>query len=346
MFKSIKELNVLNKRVLVRCDFNVPLDGSGNILDDFRIKESVLTIKYLIENKAKVILMSHLGDPEGKINPILKLDKIGERLGDILKTEIMKADDCVGPAIESYTQDLRGGEVLLLENLRFHQEEKAGSLEFAEKISWLGDIYINDAFSVCHRAHASITGLPQYLPSYAGFLLLKEIENLDKVLRGGQGPVVVIVGGKKIETKSKFINKISELADFVLISGLIKKEIQDKGIQLLRLEKIMGPEDFLDAKDINQKAIDMFCEKILQAKTIVWNGPFGKYEDDKYAKGTLEIAKAIIESRAFSVVGGGETIEFLKKQGIIDKFSHISSGGGAMLSYLAGEKMPGLEALM
>jgi len=345
MFKSIKEFNVLNKRVLIRCDFNVPLDNKGNILDDFRIKESLPTIKYLIGNRAKVILISHLGDPQGKVVPILKLDKVGEKLGDLLNTLILKGDDCIGPAVESNTQDLEGGEVLLLENLRFHKEEEMGDMEFAKKLSWLGDIYINDAFSSCHRAHASITGVPEYLPSFAGFLLLKEIENLNKILKNPQKPMVVIIGGKKIETKSEFINKISETADFVLISGLIKKEIMEKKIELLHPEKIIGPIDSLDALDIDQKAIEMFQEKILQAKTIVWNGPFGKFEQEQYSKGTTAIANAIVESKAFSVIGGGETIEFLTKKSMIEKFSHISTGGGAMLAYLSEEKMPGLKVL-
>lgn len=345
MFRSIKDFNVLDKRVLVRCDFNVPIDNKGNILDDFRIKKSLLTIKYLIENKAKIILMSHLGDPQGKIVSILKMDKVGEKLGELLDTQIMKGDDCIGPAIESHTNDLKGGEILLLENLRFHKEEESGDREFAKKLSWLGDFYVNDAFSSCHRAHASIVGIFEHLPSFPGFLLAEEIKNLDKILKNQQRPMVVIIGGKKLETKSKFINKISELADSVIVSGLIKKEIIEKKIQLLHPEKIIGPEDSLDAPDIDQKSIEIFCGKISQAKTILWNGPFGKFEQEQYAKGTLAIANAIIESKAFSVVGGGETVEFLEKKNIIEKFSHVSTGGGAMLAYLSGENMPGLEAL-
>jgi phosphoglycerate kinase len=345
MFKSIKDFNVLNKRVLVRCDFNVPIDNKGKILDDFRIKKSLLTIKYLIENKAKIILMSHLGDPQGKIVPILKLDKVGERLGELLEVSIMKGDDCIGPAIESHTQDLKGGEILLLENLRFYKEEEAGDYDFAKKLSWLGDFYINDAFSSCHRAHASIIGVPEYLPYFTGFLLTEEIKNLNKILKNPQKPMVVIVGGKKIETKSKFINKISETADNVIISGLIKKEIIENKIQILRPEKIIGPADSLDAPDIDKETTEILCKKILEAKTIVWNGAFGKFEQEKYSKGTLAIANAIIESNAFSVVGGGETVEFLVKRDMIEKFSHVSTGGGAMLAYLAGENMPGLEAL-
>jgi phosphoglycerate kinase len=353
MYKTLKDFNVAGKRILVRCDFNVPVDDRGNILDDFRIKQTLPTIKYLIENKAKIILMSHLGDPKGQVIPALKLDKVAERLAEYLKISIEKSDDCVGPSVESDVNDLKPGSVLLSENLRFHKEEEAGDLEFAKKLSFLGDVYVNDAFGVCHRPHASVAGVPQFLPHCAGLLLEKEIIALDKVLgkspSAGSGqaekPMVAVIGGTKVETKSAFIDRISEVADYVIISGLIKKEVEEKKIQFKYPEKILGPLDSLDSLDIDQKTTDIFCEKIATAKTILWNGPFGKFEDKKYAKGTLAIAKAIIKSKAFSVVGGGETIEFLAKQGMIDKFSHVSTGGGAMLSYLSGENLPGLEAL-
>lgn len=344
--KSLKDFNINNKRVLVRSDFNVPIDDKQNILDDFRIRESLLTIRYLIKNRAKIVLMSHL-DPEsaGLVNLIFKLDKVAEKLSEYLGFAIAKADDCIGPDIESQSNNLEPGQILLLENLRFHKEESAGDLEFAKKLSYLGDIYINDSFSVCHRAHASIVGLPEYLPSCMGLLLEKEIDSLNKVLKSPERPMVAIIGGKKVETKAKFIDKISQIADCVIISGLIKKEVQDKKIVFLHPEKILGPDDSLEALDIDQKTIDLFCEKIIQAKTILWNGPFGKFEDEKYTKGTLALAQAIIESKAFSVVGGGETVEFLKKQGIIEEFSHVSTGGGAMMAYLSGEILPGLKAL-
>ena len=220
---------------------------------------------------------------------------------------------------------------MLLENLRFHKEETDNNLDFAKKLSYLGDIYVNDAFGVCHRDNASITGVPQFLPHCAGLLLEKEIESLDKVMKNPEKPMVAIVGGKKVETKSKFINNISKVADFVIVSGLIAKEVEEKNIKFKFPEKIIAPAGQLDGLDINEESIKIFQEKILQAKTVLWNGPFGKFEDKKYAKGTLAIANAIIESGAFSVVGGGETVEFLNKQGMIDKFSHVSTGGGAML---------------
>ena len=235
--KSLKDFNIDNKRLLVRSDFNVPLDDKQNILDDFRIRESLLTIKYLIANRAKIILMSHL-DPEstGLVNPIFKLDKVAEKLSEYLGFAIAKADDCIGPALESQSNNLEAGQILLLENLRFHKEESERpgghhgypDWEFAKKLSYLGDIYVNDSFSVCHRAHASIAGLPEYLPSCMGLLLEKELNNLNKILKSPERPMIAIVGGRKVETKAKFIDKISQIADCVIISGLLKKEVQDK----------------------------------------------------------------------------------------------------------------------
>lgn len=347
--KTLKDFNVIGKRIIVRCDFNVPIDKKGNILDDFRIKQTLPTIKYLIEERAKVVLMSHLGEPDGRVVPELRMDKIAERLSEYLNFSVGKTDDCIGPEIESEVSALEDGGVLLLENLRFHKEETMSGdadSDFASKLSFLGDIYVNDAFGVCHRKNASVTGVPQLLIEHcAGFLLRNEIEALDKVMVGPDKPMVAIVGGKKVETKAKFIDSISKVADFVIVSGLIAKEIAEKNIKLKFPEKIISPTGQLDALDINDESIKLFQEKISQAKTILWNGPFGKFEDAKYAKGSLEIAKAIIDSGAFSVIGGGETVEFINKQGMIDKFSHVSTGGGAMLSYLAGDKLPGLEVL-
>lgn len=344
--KTLKEFSVVHKRVLVRCDFNVPLDNEGNILDNFRIKQALSTIKYLMENKAKIVLMSHL-DPQstGVVSPRFKLDKIGEELSSLLETSVKKANDCVGPEVESQTNMLDSGKILLLENLRFHKEETSGDADFAKKLSFLGDIYVNDAFSVCHRDHASVTGVPQYLPCCMGLLLEKEIGNLNKILYKPEKPMVVVIGGKKAETKAKLIDRISEISDYVIISGIIKKEAMEKNIQFLHPEKIISPADSLEALDIDEKTAEMFCEKIATAKTVLWNGPFGKFEDEKYEKGTMAIAESIMKSNAFSVVGGGETIEFLNKKGIIQQFSHVSTGGGAMLQYLAGENLPGLEAL-
>jgi len=343
--KTLKDFNFFNKRVLVRCDFNVPIDEKGKILDDFRIKQALPTIKYLIEQRAKIILMSHLGDPAGKIVPELKLSAIGQRLSDLLEVSIGVADDCIGPEIESEVNNLKPGNILLLENLRFYKEELNNGHDFAKKLSFLGEIYVNDAFGVCHRENASVSLLPTLLPSCVGLLLEKEIKALGAVLNNPEKPMIAIIGGKKVETKAKFIENISNVADYVIVSGLIAKEIAEKNIKFQYPEKIVIPTGQLDASDINDESIKMFCEKIMLAKTVLWNGPFGKFEDKEYAKGSLAIANAIIDSGAFSVVGGGETVEFISKQGIIDKFSHTSTGGGAMLAYLAGDKLPGIEAL-
>jgi len=351
--KTLKDYSLTDKRVLVRCDFNVPMDKKGNILDDFRIKKTLPTIKYLIEERAKIVLMSHL-DPESTdiVDKKYNFDKVAERLSELLGFSITKTDNCIGPEIESAANSLEDGGVLLLENLKFHKEETGNDSNFARELSYLGDIYVNDAFGSCHRNYASVVGVPQLLLDHcAGFLLEKEIESLDKIMINPEKPMIAIIGGKKVETKAKFINNISKIADFVIISGLIAKEVTEyssehkQNIKFENPEKIIMPIGKLGALDISDESIKMFQEKIMQAKTILWNGPFGKFEDKKYSKGTLAIANAIIDSGAFSVIGGGETVEFLNKQGMIDKFSHVSTGGGAMLSYLAGDKLPGLEAL-
>lgn len=341
--KTIRDFDLFNKRILVRCDFNVPLDDKGFISDDFKIKETLPTINYLIKNKAKIILMSHLDNQDSKVTS--NLDMVKERLEELLNISVRKTGDCVGKEVKEQANSLKGGEILLLENLRFHGEEIDNNQNFAKQLSSLGDIFINDAFAVSHRAHASVVGVPKFLPHGAGFLIMKEIENLKKILENPKKPMAAVIGGKKVETKSKFINKISEYADFVLVSGLIKKEIIDKKLKFRYSEKIIGPSHDLDALDIDSETIEIFCRKILSSKAVVWNGPFGKFEDGRYKKGTLEIAKAIIKSKAFSVVGGGETVEFLAKESLISKFSHVSTGGGAMLQFLSGEKLPGIEAL-
>jgi len=358
--ETLKDFNVKNKRVLVRCDFNTPLDERGNVLNDFRIKETLPTINYLMENNAKIILMSHLGDPEGKVVEILKLDKIKEKLEELLNLEIIKVDDCVGKDIEAQIYSMKPRDILLLENLRFHKEEEGNNLEFAKSLASLADLYVNDAFSVSHRNHASVAGITKFLPHCAGLLLEKEITILSQLQENPDKPLVAIIGGKKVETKSQIIDKISENADCVLVSGLIKREIVEKKLEFKYPEKIIGPIDVIDADlkvinfneagdkqipDIGPETIKLFRAEILKAKTVFWNGPFGSSEKEDFMNGTKEISKAIIESNAFSIIGGGETIEFINRAGLNDKFNHISTGGGAMLSFLSGEELPGLKAL-
>jgi len=343
--RTLKDFEVKGKRVLVRCDFNVPLDKEGNILDDFRIKQTLPTIEYLIEKGVKVILMSHLGRPEGKVVESLRLTPIQNRLMEYLDVQVSKAPDCVGEEIEKWSREMQPGEILLLENLRFHKEEAENNENFAKELAKLGDIYINDAFSVCHRNHASIVGIPKYLPSGAGFLLEKEIKVLSQIIKNPKRPLVAIIGGKKVKTKSKLIDKISEVADFILINWLIAEELKEKNIQLKYPQKIISPVDKIDTFDIGPKTIDLFKEKIALANTIFWVGPLGQIEEEKFSKGSIETAKAIIESRAFSVAGGGETVKFINKLGLTEEFNHLSTGGGAMLDFIADGKVVGSEAL-
>lgn len=344
--KSIKDFDVKNKKVLVRCDFNVPLNRDGIILDDFRIKKTLPTIQYLISKEAKIILISHL-DPEntGLVDLKFTLKNVAEKVSLLLKLPVMMAEDCVGGKVVQQVEQLKSRELLLLENVRFHAGEVNNTEAFAKKLSDLGDIFINEAFAECHRPYASIVSVPKFLPHGSGFLLEKEIENLNKILENPKKPLIAIVGGVKVGTKAKFIEKISEVADVVIISGLIKKEIIENEIKFENSQKIIGPSDNFDALDIDEKTIELFREKILTAKTVLWSGPFGKFEDKNFKKGTLEIAKAIIKSKAFSVVGGGETVEFLDQENLISKFNHVSTGGGAMLAYLAGDVLPGIKAL-
>ena len=315
--RTIKDFDFKNKKVLVRCDFNVPLGPRGEILDDFKIRQTLPTIEYLIKAGAGITLISHLAQK-------FSLKPVAERLAELL-----------------------GRQVTLLENLRFNKGEEENDDNFAKELAKLGDIYINDAFAVCHRVHASIVGVPRYLPSAAGLLLEKEIKILGEITKNPQKPLIAIIGGAKVETKVKIIGKLLKISDFVLLGGLLNKEItptlKGRGSDRSVGEgKIIGAGEGLD---ISEADLKIFKEKIAQAKTIFWNGPLGKIEDKQFARGTKEIAEAIIESRAFSVVGGGETVKFINKLGLADKFSYVSTGGGAMLSFLSGEELPGLKAL-
>ncbi len=342
--KSLKDFNCHGKKILLRCDFNIPLSEQGNILDDFRIKQTLPTIEYLKERGVKVILISHLNRPEGK-ELKYSLRVVGVRLQELLGFNVRFLSDCIGDEVKKEIDKMELGEIVLLENLRFHKQEEENDSDFAKELASLGDIYINDAFAVCHRKHASIVGIPQYLVSGQGLLLEKEIKILTDLIKNPKRPLISIIGGKKAETKARFINKISEIADFVLINEILDKEIEEKGIILNNPQKIIRPIDNIDTFDIGPKTIELFKEKIKKAKTVFWSGPLGKIEDKEYRNGSEQIAKAIIESNVFSIMGGGETIEFINQSGESSKFNHLSTGGGAMLSFLSGEELPGLQAL-
>jgi phosphoglycerate kinase len=346
--KKITDFDFSGKKVLVRCDFNVPFE-KGKILDDFRIKKTLPTIEFLVKKRAKVILISHFGDPEGKVVEELRLNPIAERLKKLLKKRVLKLDECLGEKVEKAVSSLKEGEILILENIRFYPQEEENDLNFAKEISKLGEIFINEAFSVSHRAHASIVGIPKFLPSGIGLLFEKEINFLEKFLKEYKKPLVVLIGGKKIKDKAPLVEKFLEIGDKILVNHLIAKEIKEGKVKVKFPEKILFPIDGIDKNgeyfDIGPKTIENFKEKIKEAKTIFWNGPFGKIEEKKYQKGTKEIAKAILKSKALSLIGGGETIEFTNKLGITEKFSFASTGGGALLSFLAGKRLPGLEVL-
>jgi phosphoglycerate kinase len=343
--QKLNQGNFEGKRVLVRCDFNVPIEN-GKVLDDFRILKALDTINFLIEKKAKVILISHFGDPEGKRIESLSLDPVAKRLEELLNQKVKKLEEAIGEKVEKEVFSMKEGEVLLLENIRFYPGEEECDLDFAKSLAKLGEFFVNEAFSVCHRKHASVYLLPKLLPSFFGFQLEKELENLENFLKNYQKPLVCLIGGKKIKDKAPLVKKFSEIGDWILVNHLIWEELVNSQIEIQDKEKILPPLDSVNGnKDIGEKTLEIFKEKIKSAKTIFWNGPFGKIEEEKYSKGTEELAKAILESSAFSLIGGGETIEFTNKLKITEKFSFASTGGGAMLKFLAGEKLPGLEAL-
>lgn len=328
----------------MRCDFQVPLDEKGNILDDFKIRATIPTIEYLIEKKAKVILMSHWKPMESQ-KKAESLRLILPKIAELFKKEIKFSDDCVGEKVEKEIAKMQSGEIILLENLRSHKEEELNDDGFARQLARLGDIYINDAFGVSHRPHASLIGIPKYLPSGAGLLLEKEANALKKIMENPKKPLIAVIGGAKVETKTKVINKLSKNADFILIGGLMNYEIKEKNIHFENPWKIVFPLDDINAFDINDQTINLFKQKIKTAKTVFWTGPLGKIEKDEFQKGTMTIAQAIIESGAFSVAGGGETVWFLGKSGLINKFNHVSTGGGAMLDFISDGKLVGIDAL-
>jgi 3-phosphoglycerate kinase len=338
--KKLNDFNLKGKKVLVRCDFNVPLDKRGYILDDFKIRQTLPTIKYLLKQGARIILMSHLGNPGGRINAKLSLKPVAKNIAKSFKTKVFLQKFYKEKGVKAALL----GEMVLLENLRFYPEEEQGKESFARKLASFGDVYVNDAFAVCHRSHASLL-VPKFLPSAVGLLLEKELSSLGELRDNPQKPLVVVLGGnpKGIETKIKLIRKMTQKSKTtVLLGNLIADELSRRRLGFWQSKKVVFPIDSVEGLDIGPKTLKIFKEKISQAKTIFWSGPLGKIEEKRFARGSFSIAKAIIKSHAFSVAGGGETSWFLNKEGLAKEFSHISTGGDAMLLFLAGEKLPGL----
>jgi len=382
-YATLKDFNFSNREVLVRVDFNVPLNKEGKISDDKKIRSALPTIKYLIKNKAMVILMSHLGRPNGKIDNKLRMDVVAERLEKLLKQKIFKLDDCIGAPIENFIDTLFPGEVVLLENLRFYDEEKKNGNFFAQAIASPCQIYVNDAFGTCHRSHASVDAVTKYLPGCAGFLVEAEIEKMEPVLRKPKKPFIAIMGGVKVSDKIEVIKNLLKKVDKLLIGGaMMFTFLKAKGInvdkslveedklkiakELLKNKKIILPIDCVVGNkfkkgtiakevdihdiegfglDIGSKTIKLYNYILKSAKTIIWNGPMGKFEWQGFAQGTDEIARAMAKSKAVTIIGGGDSAEAVADLKLEKKMTHVSTGGGASLEFFGGKKLPALVAL-
>src|ERR1700691_4536034 len=383
--QSVRDLVVKNKRVFIRVDFNVPLaPGGQEITSDKRIKASLPTIRYALEQGAGVILASHLGRPKGKPNPEMSLQPVAKRLEELLGRPVKMAPDCIGPAVEAMQP--APGEVLLLENLRFHAEEEKNDPEFSKKLAALCDVYVNDAFGSAHRAHASTVGMIAYMPqAAAGLLMEQELKYLTMATRNPARPCVAILGGAKVSDKIEVIANLGRVVDKLLIGGamaytflksqgepvgkslveddkldLAKKLLAEFGSKLvLPVDHVVATElkegaehetvakipDGMMGLDIGEKTIAEYSGIIRGAKTVIWNGPMGVFEKKPFDRGTVALAKAVAASGATSVVGGGDSEKAIKSAGVADQISHISTGGGASLEFLAGIELPGVAAL-
>lgn len=336
----ISRSDVSGMKVIVRADLDVPLTTDNKIEDDRRLKNLLPTLKFLQERNNKIIIIGHLGRPEGKIDSRFSLEPVGRWLyqqlrirNDELRMEVIKVDDFTGWRVSD--------DVTLLENLRFYAGEVANDEEFARKLVAPGEVFVNDAFASCHRSHASIVGLPKLLPAYAGLQLEKEVSNLSEVLENPARPLVVIIGGAKLETKLPVIKNFVEKADYILVGGKIAVDTANSTFP----ENVIVAQQNESGKDISPESQELFLEKIKKAKMIVWNGPLGVVEEEQFAKGTQVVAEAVLKSGAQTIVGGGDLVAFLSRTGLLGQFSFVSSGGGAMLEFLAGKKLPGLKAL-
>lgn len=392
--KTIEDVEVKGKRVLVRVDFNVPQDETGRITDDRRIRAALPTIQYLINHGAKTILVSHLGRPKGKPEDREKftLKPVAERLSELLGKPVPLAPDCIGPEVQKMVQAMNEGDVLLLENVRFHPEEEKNDPEFAKQLAELAELYVNDAFGTAHRAHASTEGVTKYLPGVAGYLMQKEIEYLGGVLTNPKRPFIAVLGGAKVKDKIPVIQNLVDKVDRLLIGGgmaytFLKAQGKEIGRSLLDAEsidfcremlakagdKILLPVDVVVADgnpfekgadavqtqvvsvdaippdwqgvDIGVETQKRFAEAVKGAGTVVWNGPMGIFEFDRFAVGTRAMAQALADSGAVTIVGGGDSAAAVEQLGFAEKMTHISTGGGASLEFLEGKVLPGVAAL-
>jgi phosphoglycerate kinase len=390
MKKTIGDIDVQGKRILLRVDFNVPLDAhSGRVLDDSRIRAPLPTIEYLRERGARLVLCSHLGRPKG-VDGSLRLAPVARRLSELLRQSVKTTADCVGPQVEEAAQALGPGDVLLLENLRFHPEEEANDRDFARALASLADVYVNDAFGTAHRAHASTAGVAAYLPAVAGFLMEKELTFLGKALASPDRPFAAVIGGAKISTKIAVLENLLEKVDRLIIGGgmactflkaegfevgqsLVEEEhvetarqIMERASQrglmlLLPSDVIVGDRFEADARrqqvsvkeipvdwqimDIGEKTVEAFVQALRDCRTVLWNGPMGVIEFEPFSRGSHRLAEAIAALDATTIVGGGETVAVVERLALQEKFSHVSTGGGAALEFLEGRELPGVAAL-
>jgi phosphoglycerate kinase len=385
--KTVQDVSWTGKKALVRCDFNVPQDDEGRITDDIRIRAAIPTIAYLREQGAAVILCSHLGRPRGKAVESMRLDPVGERLHELLGVPVKKLADCIGPEVQAAVAAMGPGDVVLLENLRFHAEEEKNDPDFAKALASLADVYVNDAFGTAHRAHASTEGVTAYLPAVAGFLVEKEIAFIGSAVQDPKRPFVAILGGAKISDKIGVIENLLAKADTLLIGGGMANtflraegyEMADSLVEVDSLEqaselmakaedKLVLPVDLVVADafsadanhkvvpldgveagwrvlDIGPKTVSLFAGKVQGAGTVVWNGPMGVFEMAPFAEGTFGVARALAESGAITIIGGGDSAAAVEQAGLADEMSHISTGGGASLEFLEGKELPGIAAL-
>ncbi len=385
--KTIRDIDLQGKRVLMRADLNVPLK-EGVITDDTRIRAELPTIRYILDQGAALIVLSHLGRPKGKVKPELSLKPVAERLAELLGQPVKMAPDCVGAEVEAMAQALKPGEVLMLENTRFHPEEKKNDPEFARQLASLGEIFVNDAFGTAHRAHASNVGVAHYLPTVAGFLMEKEIDFLSRATENPERPYIVILGGAKISDKIGVIRNLMGKADKLLIGGgmantffaaqglemgdsLVEESAVETARELLEAagDKLILPVDAVIADafseeaqrrvipvgtvppgwrilDIGPKTVERFAAALRGARTVVWNGPMGVFELEPFAQGTFAVARILAElPDAITIIGGGDSASAVKKAGVADKMSHVSTGGGASLAFLEGKVLPGIAVI-
>ena len=390
VLNTIRDADLTGKRVLIRVDFNVPLK-EGVVKDDTRIRAALPTIEYILSQKgASLVVMSHFGRPKGKKNPEFSMAPIGKRFAELLGKPVKVAPDVIGPEVEAAVKALKAGEVLLLENVRFYPDEEANNPEYAKALASYGDVYVNDAFGTAHRAHASTEGVAHFLPSYAGFLIEKEVKFMAPLLENPEHPFVAIIGGAKVSSKIGVLQSLLRTCDTMVIGGgmaytfltvqghkvgksLVEADYLDTARDFLKAaaEKkvnVILPVDHIAAEafdenaapvsvdgtdipdnlmgmDVGPKTIALIKDAVGKAKSVVWNGPLGVFEFDSFAKGTLDIAKAVAGCKGTTVVGGGDSVAAVNKFGLADKLSHVSTGGGASLEFLQGLPLPGIVAL-